>query len=58
MVDDGDVQIEAADQLQRPQAGHVFVPPQPPLQKRLVSEKEDGTVPTRDVGCHLERLRL
>lgn len=58
MVDDGDVQAQAADQLRRPQAGHVFVASQPSLQKLLVGQQEDGSVPTRDVGRHLEHLDL
>lgn len=58
MVDDGDVQAQAADQLHRPQAGHVFVASQPSLQKLLVGQQEDGSVPTRDVGRHLEHLDL
>lgn len=58
MVDDGDVQAEAADQLQRPQAGHVLVASQPPLQKLLVGQQEDGPVPARDVGRHPEHLHL
>lgn len=58
VVDDGDVQAQAADQLHRPQAGHVFVASQPSLQKLLVGQQEDGSVPTRDVGRHLEHLDL
>ncbi len=58
MVGDGDVQAEAADQLQRPQAGHVLVVSQPPLQKLLVGQQEDGPVPARDVGSHPEHLDL
>lgn len=58
VVGDGDVQTQAADQLHRPQAGHVFVASQPSLQKLLVGQQEDGSVPTRDVGRHLEHLDL
>lgn len=58
MVGDGDVQAEAADQLQRPQAGHVFVASQPSLQELLVGEHEDGPVPARDVGRHPEHLHF
>lgn len=58
VVDDGDIQVQAADQLHRPQAGHVFVASQPSLQKLLVGQQEDGSVPTRDVGRHLEHLDL
>ncbi len=58
MVDNGDVQAEAADELQRTQAGHMLVASQPPLQKLLVSQQEDGPVPTRDADRHLEHLHL
>lgn len=57
-MDDGDVQREAADELQRPQAGHMLVAAQPPLQELLVGQHEDGAVPTREVGRHLEELHL
>lgn len=58
MVGDGDVQAEAADQLQGPQAGHVFVASQTALQELLVGKQEDGPVSTRDAGRHPENLHL
>lgn len=58
MVHDGDVQVEAADELQRPQAGHVLVAAQAALQQLLVGQQEDGAVPARDAGCHPEHLHL
>lgn len=58
VVHDGDVQAEAADQLQRPQAGHVLVATQPPPQELLVGQQEHGPVPTRDAGRHPEHLHL
>lgn len=58
MVDNGDFQSEAADQLQRAQAGHVFVASQAALEKLLIGEQEDSPVPTRYVNGHPEHLHL
>lgn len=58
MVDDGDVQAEAADQLQRAQAGYMLVASQAALQKLLVGEQEDSPVPTRYINRHPEHLHL
>lgn len=58
MVDDGDVQAQAADKLQRSQTGHVFVVSKPPLKKLLIGQQEDGPVPARDAGRHPEHFHL
>lgn len=58
MVDNGDVQAEAADQLQRAQAGHILVASQAALEKLLVGEQEDGPVPTWYINCNPEHLHL
>lgn len=58
MVDNGDIQAETADQLQRAQAGHILVASQPALEKLLIGEQEDGPVPTRYINCHPEHFHL
>ena len=58
VIHNGDVHTETADQLQGSQAGHMLIPPQPPLEQLLIGQHEHGPVTTWDTGPHPEHLHL
>lgn len=58
VVHDGDLHPQVANQLQRPQAGHMLVATQPALEQLFVLEQKDGPLAARNAGRHPEPPRL